>query len=211
MQHSRKCPSVQTLIYCAALQVMSAARKLSLTAAVRAIRKMLHRDMKKISIVAILSKSVCIAVAGIVVPGAIVYALLHCCGSRLKGIPAVKLVIEAPRSAVAVILLPTNMACHMAGKLAHGAGEHARPHTSRPLQTHDLGDLPASSTPVVHVAGLVSNSWPMLPPVLPMSSQCIAWSVCHEMLVDGGLVTCSTKQASSARAGLAEDIPHVLR
>ena len=135
MQHSRKCPSVQTFIYCAALQVISNARKLSLTAAVRAIRKMLRCGMKKISILAILSKSVYIAVVGTVVSGAIVYALLHCCGSRLKGSPAVKLVLKAPWGAIAVILLPINLACHMAAKLAHIAGEHARPHTSRPLHT----------------------------------------------------------------------------
>jgi hypothetical protein len=135
MQHSGKCLSVQTLICCAALQVIPNARTLSLTAAVRAIRTMLRRGMKRMSIVAIRSKSVYIAVVGTVVSGAIVYALLHCCGSRLKGVPAVKLVLEAPQGAVAVILLPINMACHMTAKLAHGAGEHARPHTSRPLHT----------------------------------------------------------------------------
>ena len=164
---SRKCSLIQTLIYCAALQVIPAAEKLSLTAAVRAIRKMLQRDMMKISIAAILSKSVYVAVVGTVVSGAIVYALLHCCGSRRKGIPAVRGVIQASRGAVAVILLPIHMACHMAAELAHGAGEHARPHTSRPLQTHDLGDLPASSIPAVHVAGLISTTW-------PNASSCVA-------------------------------------
>lgn len=159
MQHSRERPSLQTLMYCAALQVISAARKLSLTAAVRAIKKIVHRDMKEISIVAILSKSVYIAVGGMVVSGAIVYALLYCCGSRLKGVPVVQRVLAPPRAAAAVILLPIHMACHMAAELAHGAGEHARPHTSRPLQTHDLGDIPASSIPGVHVAGLVSDAW----------------------------------------------------
>ena len=134
MQHSRKRLSVQTLICCAGLQVIPTAGTLSLTSAVHAIRTMLRRGMK-MSIVAILSKSVYITMGGFVVSGAIVCALLHCCGIRLKGIPAVKLVLEAPQGAVAVILLPINMARHMAAKLAHGAGEHARPHTSRPLHT----------------------------------------------------------------------------
>ena len=139
-------------ICCAALQVIPTARTLSLTAAVRAIRTMLRRGMKKVSIVAILSKSVSIVVVGTVVSGAIVYALLHCCSSRLEGIPAVKLVLEGPWGAVAVILLHINMACHMAAKLARGAGEHARPNTSRPLHTNDLG---ASS--VQHLCG---GMWP---------------------------------------------------
>jgi hypothetical protein len=162
MQHSRKCPSVQVFIYHAALQVISNTRKLSFTAVVRAIRKMLRCGMKKMSILAILSKSVYIAVVGTVVSGAIAYALLHCCGSRLKGDRAVKLVLKAPRGAVAVILLPINMACHMAAKLAHNAGEHARPHTSRPLHTSSWRPS-VSSILVVHVARLLSKTWPMLP------------------------------------------------
>ena len=49
---------------------------------------------------------------------------------------------------------------------------------------------------VVHVAGLVSKTWLMLPPVLPMSSQAFHGRYAMRCLVDGGLV----KQASSAKA-----------